>query len=114
FALVSCDQIFVLAIIVIADIGLEMRRDVEELFEAFDAAREKVSPLQALQNWIPRTVEVNHVPQVGVIPTSKRHTRYQIFSVNKAKCPRPQELIVVIAEVKQSNARLTESINAAH
>ena len=110
----GCDQIFVLVIIVVADIRPEMRGDVKELFEAFDAPREEVSPLRALQNWSACTIEVNHASNVGVIPTSKRHTRYQIFSVNKAKCLRPQELIVVIAEVKQSDARLTKSINAAH
>ena len=110
----GCDQIFVLAIIVVADISTEMRRDVEELFETFDASGEEVSPLKAFQNWTPRTVEVNHVPNVGIIPTSKRYTWYQVFFVDKPKCLRPQELIVVIAEVKQSDARLTESINAAH
>src|SRR5260370_11861788 len=98
----------------VAYIGSEMPRDVEEFLETFNAPREKVSPLKALQNWSASTVEVDHVPHVGIIPTSKRHTRYQIFSINKAKCPRPQKLIVVIAEVKQSDARLTESINAAH
>ena len=110
----SGDEIFIPAIAVIADVGPEMRRDAEELFEAFDAPREKIPPLEALQNWSATAVEVDHVPHVGIIPTSKRNTRYQIFSVNKAKCPGPQELIVVIAEVKQSDARLTESINAAH
>ena len=98
----------------VTDIRTEMRRDIEEFFETFDASRKEVSPFEALQNWSPRTVEVNHVPHVGIIPTSKRYTRYQVFFVDKPKCLRPQELIVVIAEVKQSDARLTESINAAH
>src|ERR1043166_6120111 len=97
-----------------ADIRTEMCRDVEEFFETLDTARKEVSPLEALQGWSAGAVEMNHVSHVGIIPTSKRHARYQIFSVNEAKSAISQQLIVVVTEVKQSDARLTESINAVH
>ena len=83
FALVGCDQIFVLVIIVVADIGPEMRRDAEEFVETFNAPGEKVSPLMALRNGSAATVKVDHIPNVGIIPASKGHARYQSSLLTK-------------------------------
>jgi hypothetical protein len=82
---VGYDQLFILAIIVVADIGLEMHRSVEEVFETFNAPGEKVSPLMALQNWSAGTVEVNHAAEVGVIPAAKGNSRNEVFFIDEAK-----------------------------
>lgn len=113
-ALVCCDQIFVLAIIVVADVHSKMGGNIKKLFEALDAAAEKISPLRTLQDGLVVVIEVNHAAEVGVIPAAKGNSRNEVFFIDEAKGLKSEQLVVVPAKVVEADARLAKSVDAVY
>ena len=110
----GCDQIFVLAIIVVTHVHSKMGGNIEKLFEALDAAAEKISPLRTLQNGIAFVIEVNHAAEVGVIPAAKGNSRNEVFFIDKAKGLKSEQLVVVPAKVVEADAGLAKSVDAVY
>jgi hypothetical protein len=91
---VGGNQIFVLVIIVVAHVHSKIGGDIEKLFEALDAAAEKISPLRTLQDGVALVIEVNHAAEVGVIPAAKGNSRNEVFFIDKAKGLKSKQLVV--------------------
>src|SRR5204863_3423656 len=114
FALVGCDQIFVLPVVVVTHVHAKMHGYLEEFFETLDAAAQKISPLRTLQDGFACVIEVNHAAEVGVIPAAKWNSRNEVFLVHKAKGLKSEQLVVVPAKVVEADPRLAKSVDAVY
>src|SRR5205807_10204922 len=87
------------------------RDDIEEVREGLKIARQEVVPFGALQFWLVVAVEVNHLPDVGIIPSAERYPGNQIFLVNETKSAGMKLVIVVTAELVKADARLAKCVD---
>src|ERR1044071_6933424 len=96
----------------IAHVALGVPGDVEEFFEALERAAQKATPLSALEFRSAVVVEVDHLAEIGVIPTTKWHPRDQVLIVNEAKGLSAQKGIVSAAEFVEADTGLPKGIDA--
>ena len=99
---------------VIADVDLNVSGDAEEIPETLKSAAEKVRPFVTLAPRHPTAGEVDHLPEVGIVPATEGNAGDKILFVHKAKSFLAENMVVVPAELVKTDPRLTEGVNAAH
>ncbi|HXA08709.1 MAG TPA: hypothetical protein VNW28_01930, partial [Chthoniobacterales bacterium] len=96
----------------VADVKTDVAGDLEKLLEAVDRAAKEIRPFAALELRIAAAVKVDHLADIGVIESSKRDARNEIFIVYEAKGLAAEEVVVIAAKTKQTDAWLAESVDA--
>src|ERR1700680_1456466 len=108
------DKVFVGIHVVVAHVLPKAGEHFKRVGETLEGAREQAGPLIAFAFRRVVVGEVNHLAGVRVMPAAARHARDEVSLINKAKCFQLEHVIVMAAEAVQPDARLAESVNAAH
>ena len=94
--------------------GAESGDNIEEVGKRLKITREKVVPFRALQSRFVVTVKMDHLPNVGIVPSTKWYSRHKVLLVNEPEGPGVKLVIVITTEAVQTDAGLAESINPIH
>ncbi len=92
------DQTFIASHAVITGVELQVCRNAKQVLKARDGTAEEIAPLDTIEPRRSLATEMNHLTDIGVIPTAERHARIQVLSVNETKCLCTKNVIVVAAE----------------